>query len=223
LPSRLRFDEDAVAGFVDEVGEELDRDARDADIDPRDGKLTVIDSETGFEVDRETLREEIVATLERPRSDRELEVPGEELEPDRTTDALAESVPLYLIVDRDDFRLRVYEELELDETYAVGVGQAGHETPAGSYEITSKAVDPDWYVPDEPWAGDKAGEVIPADDPENPIVSRWLGIEDGVGIHGTDEPDSIGTRASHGCIRMRVSEVEELYERVPEGTPIYIA
>jgi lipoprotein-anchoring transpeptidase ErfK/SrfK len=76
-------------------------------------------------------------------------------------------------------------------------------------------------VPDEPWAGELRGRVIPPG-PENPIKSRWLGVYDGVGIHGTAEEASIGTRASRGCIRMRIPEVKELYSPIPVGTPIYI-
>ena len=59
------------------------------------------------------------------------------------------------------------------------------DTPAGLYNIANKAVDPAWHVPNSDWAGDLAGKVIPGDDPSNPIKARWLGIYDGVGIHGT--------------------------------------
>jgi lipoprotein-anchoring transpeptidase ErfK/SrfK len=83
------------------------------------------------------------------------------------------------------------------------------------------AENPSWHVPDSDWAGDLAGEVIPPG-PENPIKARWMGIYDGAGIHGTDAVNSIGTNASHGCIRMRIPDVEELYDRVKVGTPVYI-
>ena len=58
--------------------------------------------------------------------------------------------------------------------------------------------------------------------PENPLKSRWLGIYDGAGIHGTDAIASLGTAASHGCIRMAVPDVEELYDKVPVQAPVYI-
>ena len=61
------------------------------------------------------------------------------------------------------------------------------------------------------------------DDPSNPIKARWLGIYDGVGIHGTSDDASIGSNASHGCIRMHVADVEKLYDQVPVGTAVYIA
>jgi lipoprotein-anchoring transpeptidase ErfK/SrfK len=65
--------------------------------------------------------------------------------------------------------------------------------------------------------------VIPGGSPENPLKARWLGIFDGAGIHGTDAINSLGTAASHGCVRMRISDVEELYDEVPLNSPVYIA
>ena len=78
-------------------------------------------------------------------------------------------------------------------------------------------------VPDSDWAGDMAGEIVPGGTPENPLKARWMGIYDGAGIHGTDDEDSLGSSASHGCIRMAVPEVKELYERVEIQTPVFIA
>jgi lipoprotein-anchoring transpeptidase ErfK/SrfK len=101
------------------------------------------------------------------------------------------------------------------------VGQAGLETPAGQYTIDDKQVNPSWHVPDSPWAGDLAGQVIPPG-PEDPIKARWMGFYSGAGIHGTDEVSSLGTAASHGCVRMAIPDVIALYPQVPLGTPIYI-
>ena len=70
--------------------------------------------------------------------------------------------------------------------------------------------------------GSLQGQVIPGGAPNNPLKARWLGIADGVGIHGTSEDWSIGSRASHGCIRMHVADVEDLYPRIPVGTKVLI-
>ena len=59
--------------------------------------------------------------------------------------------------------------------------------------------------------------------PDDPLKARWLGFYDGSGIHGTDDIGSLGTAASHGCIRMSIPDVTELYSLVPMHTPIYIA
>jgi lipoprotein-anchoring transpeptidase ErfK/SrfK len=114
-----------------------------------------------------------------------------------------------------------FKRLKLANTYRIGVGRAGFETPSGLYRVQNKAVNPSWFVPDKPWAGSLAGKVIPPG-PDNPIKARWMGIYDGAGIHGTSDTASIGTAASHGCIRMLIPQVEELYDQVPVRTPIYI-
>ena len=77
-------------------------------------------------------------------------------------------------------------------------------------------------MPNSAWAGSLAGQAIPGGAPNNPLKARWMGIANGVGIHGTAEDWSIGSRASHGCIRMHVSDVIDLYRRVPVGTPVLV-
>ena len=143
--------------------------------------------------------------------------------PQVTTQELAADYPKVLTVDRAAFRLTLYKDLEPAQIYGIAVGQVGLDTPAGLYTIQNKAVDPAWHVPDSEWAGDLAGQVIPGGVPENPIRARWLGVYGGVGIHGTSDEGSIGSNASHGCIRMRVADVVRLYDEVPVGTPVYIA
>jgi lipoprotein-anchoring transpeptidase ErfK/SrfK len=130
--------------------------------------------------------------------------------------------PTVLTVDRRHFRLRLFKRLRLRRKFPIAVGRVGLATPRGLYAITSKQVNPAWHVPNSPWAGALAGQVIPGGAPENPLKARWLGIADGIGIHGTAEDWSIGTRASHGCIRMHVRDVKALYRRVPLGTPVLI-
>jgi lipoprotein-anchoring transpeptidase ErfK/SrfK len=144
--------------------------------------------------------------------------------PKVTTKALAKRYPVVLTIDRATFRLRLWKGLKLKKTYEIAVGMQGLETPAGLYHVQNKAVDPAWHVPNSPWAGKLAGKVIPPG-PDDPIKARWLGIFDGAGIHGIDpsEYGSIGTAGSHGCVRMTIPDVIELYPQVPVGAPVYIA
>jgi lipoprotein-anchoring transpeptidase ErfK/SrfK len=79
--------------------------------------------------------------------------------------------------------------------------------------------DPIWTPPDSVWA--KGEKVIPAG-PDNPLGTRWMGIHDTVGIHGTNNPASIGYSQSHGCIRMRIPDVEELFDMVSIGTTVTV-
>ncbi len=107
-------------------------------------------------------------------------------------------------------------------TYRIAVGKLGLETPAGLYHIQSKQIDPTWYVPSSAWAGDLAGKVVPPG-PKNPLKARWMGFDGAAGIHGTDDVESLGTAASHGCIRMAIPDVKEVYGQVPQRAPVYIA
>ncbi|TMK75144.1 MAG: L,D-transpeptidase, partial [Actinobacteria bacterium] len=152
---------------------------------------------------------------------RKIQAPVQKTKPDVTTGELAQKYPVYLTIDRGAFQLRLWKNLQLVKTYPIAVGMQGLETPAGTYTIDDKQVNPSWHVPNDAWAGSLAGQVIPPG-PEDPIKARWMGFFNGAGIHGTDETSSIGSAASHGCIRMLIPDVIELYDQVPLGTPIYI-
>ena len=84
-------------------------------------------------------------------------------------------------------------------------------------------MDPPGTCPTATGRATSPGTVVPGGAAENPLKARWLGIFDGAGIHGTDQTYSLGTAASHGCIRMAIPDVIELYDQVPVGAPIYIA
>jgi len=126
-----------------------------------------------------------------------------------------------MTIDRGRFTLRVYQHLRLVRSYPIAVGMQGLETLPGLYQIQNKVIDPSWDVPDSPWAGSLAGRVIPPG-PEDPLKARWMGLWNGAGIHGTHEVDPIGHAFSHGCIRMLIPDVIDLYNRVQVGTPVYI-
>ena len=139
-----------------------------------------------------------------------------------TTEKLAARYPTIITVDRDRFRLTLFKDLRKAKTYRIAVGAAGLETPAGTYSINDKQTNPTWHVPDSDWAGKLAGKSIPPG-PDNPIKARWMGFYDGAGIHGTDAINSLGTAASHGCVRMAIKDVVDLYDRVDVGTVIHVS
>ena len=145
------------------------------------------------------------------------------MHPRWTTQSIVHRYPTLILVSRETFTLRLYKNLRLVRKYGIAVGRAGLETPAGFYTINDKQVNPSWHVPNSAWAGKLAGKVIPPGDPGNPIKARWMGIYNGAGIHGTDELASLGSAASHGCIRMAIPDVIEVYNEVPVGAPVYIA
>lgn len=147
--------------------------------------------------------------------------PTRVVRPHTDVKGLADRYPTVITVSRSGFKLYLWKHLKLDRTYPIAVGMAGLETPAGLYSIQDKQVNPSWHVPNSPWAGDLAGKVIPPG-PDDPIKARWMGIAGGAGIHGTSSEGSLGSAASHGCVRMAVSDVIDLYDRVSVGDPVYI-
>jgi lipoprotein-anchoring transpeptidase ErfK/SrfK len=222
LEARVSYSRVAVKRFVRRVKRAVNRPARDADVNFQTASLPAIPSRKGLRLDARALRRAVLGALDSVGGGRN--VPGRVrvVAPDVTTDELADKYPVVVTVDRANFRLRYFRSLRLVKTYKIAVGQVGLETPAGLYHVQTKAVNPAWHVPNSDWAGDLAGKVIPGGVPENPLKSRWLGIYNGAGIHGTDAISSLGTAASHGCIRMAIPDVEELYEKVPVQAPVYI-
>jgi lipoprotein-anchoring transpeptidase ErfK/SrfK len=220
---KLSYDDRAVRSLVRHIARRINREPKDASISPSAGGLQTVQSKEGFALQGNDLRHRIRPTLETPGAPREIVARTRIVQPAVTTDNLSDKYPWYVVINRPQFKLTVYDHLRPKKTYRVAVGQVGLETPAGLYHVQNKAVNPAWHVPNSAWAGDLAGKVIPGDDPTNPIKARWLGIFNGAGIHGTDELSSLGSAASHGCIRMAIPDVIEVYDEVPVGAPVFIA
>jgi lipoprotein-anchoring transpeptidase ErfK/SrfK len=221
VPARVSYDEQAVAALVKRVEKGLNRPARDAEV--VFPSLEKVKEQRGLEVRAARLDRRLARALTDLGAARRVKAPARVIRPKVTQAELADKYATLLIADRASFTLRYYERLKLVREYTVAVGALGFDTPAGMYEIQNKAVNPAWSVPNSDWAGELAGTVVPGGVPENPLKARWLGIYDGAGIHGTDQTYSLGTAASHGCIRMAIPDVIELYDNVPVGAPIYIA
>jgi len=218
---RVRYSKVAAARLVARVRKAVDRPARDATLSfPA---LTQVKEKEGTAVETARLKRDVGKALLTPAGDREIEAPTKVTKPKVTREQLASRYPSVLIVDRGAFKLRHYVNLKLAKTYTVAIGQVGFDTPAGLYHIQNKGVNVAWNVPMKPWAGSLAGTVVPGGAANNPLKARWMGIYNGAGIHGTDQTASLGSAASHGCVRMAIPDVIELYEKVPVQTPIYIA
>jgi lipoprotein-anchoring transpeptidase ErfK/SrfK len=220
VPARVTYDAEAIDGLVKRVSRNLNRPARDAEVDLP--SLEKVKEHDGVAVKAKLLRQRLAQALTVPGVARRVKAPVRITHPKVTQAQLADKYPVLLIADRSSFHLRLYKQLQLVKEYTVAVGALGFDTPAGLYHIQNKQVDPTWHVPDSDWAGDLAGQSIPPG-PDNPLKARWLGIYDGAGIHGTDDVGSLGSAASHGCLRMAIPDVIELYDQVPVGAPIYIA
>lgn len=135
--------------------------------------------------------------------------------------------PFHAVVTKSAFRMDIYSNVKdtagnriYIKSFAVGLGEHG-STPTGAFVVKpkSKLVNPKWVNP-------RTGEKFNADDPKNPIGERWIGLDgtekstellSGYGIHGTVEPESIGSEKSMGCVRLVDRDVELVYELLFEG------
>ena len=146
-----------------------------------------------------------------------------DIEPDGlVAGALLDIMSSEIIVDLGDLTLYFYQGGKLVKTYPVATGQPAYPTPTGTFTIVNKSKDPTWMPPDSPWA-EGAKPVGPGIN--NPLGTRWMGTSaSGVGIHGVppNEEWSIGSYASHGCIRMHNADAIELFELVVVGMPVII-
>ena len=220
LPARVGYSHSAVDDFVSKAANAIDRPATDATVQPSPASLNPVAGKDGVVVNQSRLHSNLVSAIG-SGNQQPIRAPVQRTKPQVTTSQVAAKYPTYITIDRGQFTLRLWKNLKLVKSYPIAVGMAGLETPAGTYTINDKQVNPSWNVPDAAWAGSLAGKVIPPG-PDDPIKARWMGFFAGAGIHGTDETSSIGSYASHGCVRMLIPDVIALYPQVPLGTPIYI-
>jgi len=113
-----------------------------------------------------------------------------------------------IVVSIPDRKLALVEGGRVVKIYPTAVGAPVSPTPSGTFTIVQRIPDPTWYGPG----------VVVGPGKDNPLGPRWIGLSrKSFGIHGTNNPRSIGRRASHGCVRMRNSDVKDLFERVAVG------
>jgi lipoprotein-anchoring transpeptidase ErfK/SrfK len=206
-----------VASFVDSVGSEVDVTPRDASITLVEGKVDLRHSRAGLRLDQ-TASEQMVAAALRSGRATTVKLPTRALRPDRS-DAEAGTT---ITVDLSTNTLRLYQGLKLVKTYPVATARAGFATPRGTWHVMSKLVNPSWHNPDPTGWGAGMPLVIPPG-PGNPLGTRALALDAaGILIHGSYASGSIGSYASHGCIRMQIWDAEDLFPRVPVDAQVLI-
>jgi lipoprotein-anchoring transpeptidase ErfK/SrfK len=124
----------------------------------------------------------------------------------------------HLVVDLSDRTVSVYRKQKLQVSYPVAIGQAGWETPTGTFQIMQMQTNPAWQHP--------ITDQLITSGPDNPLGVRWIGFwSDGynqIGFHGTNQEELIGQAVSHGCVRLRNQDIAALYQQVAEGTPVVV-
>jgi L,D-transpeptidase ErfK/SrfK len=131
-----------------------------------------------------------------------------------SAEVFAEGGTRRLVISIPDRKIALLEDGRVVKVYGIAVGKKSTPSPSGNFHIASRVVKPTWFQP---------GKVV-GPGPANPLGTRWMGLGyKGYGIHGTNRPASIGKAASHGCIRMRNQDVEELFELVQVGDEVELA
>lgn len=130
-----------------------------------------------------------------------------------TAQPVARAAQRRIVISLPDRKLALLEDGRVVKVYPIAVGAPQSPSPTGTFQIVNRLTDPTYYSP---------GLVIPPGK-ANPLGTRWMGFSaKRFGIHGTNEPQSIGRDASHGCIRMRNRDVEELFELIRVGDTVEV-
>lgn len=214
LGFRAVFSRARVAAYVAELAKRMDRPASSSRLLLKNFRPLVTPAQVGLRIQQgqtvALLADELAHGTRAP-----IRVPATQIAPQTT------SIGPVIVIRRASNLLTLYRGDHYVRQFHVATGQAIYPTPLGKFQIVVKWKNPTWYPPtQDAWA--KGLKPVPPG-PNNPLGTRWMGIDSpGVGIHGTDEPASIGYSESHGCVRMLVPDAEWLFDHVAVGTPVFI-
>src|SRR6266542_2373200 len=205
-----------VQAFVQQAYDEVTEPAVDAGIDLVDGELVMQKPKPGEELKAEAATARLLKAIDRQLSS--VQVPVKAVQPKVTAATLGKTI----VVDLSENELYLYDGFKVERQYPVATAAPGYSTPVGSWDVVNKAENPGWYNPaPHGWGAGEPLYIPPG--PGNPLGTRALYLSaPGIRIHGTYASYSIGSYASHGCIRMYISDSEELYPLVPVGTKVII-
>jgi len=209
----LHVDEAKLQATIAKLKKLFDRPALPASYELKpDHKIQLIGGSAGIALDPAATRSLLLRALRGSRSN--LRLPMKQV---LATSASRNAI----VVSLQKFSLDLYKGPDLVKHYPVGVGALRFPTPPGAYFVRSKAMNPTWRNPGSGWSRSMPAYIPPG--PRNPLGTRALRLDRGaLVIHGTPQPWTIGTRSSHGCIRMKRADVEQLFDLVPEQTPVFI-
>jgi hypothetical protein len=208
-------DREALSKRVAGMAVGVDLAAVDATVGIESGSVVMGPSSEGRSLDQTASVEIIAKAL--LSGDTEVDLPVNAVAPEVAEQDLGK----WIVVRRASRTLELWENTAIDRTYRVAIGAEGYATPRGEWRITLKRYLPTWGNPGSEWAADMPETIPPG--PGNPLGTRALNLNaSGIRIHGTANVNSIGTAASHGCVRMVQRDVEELYDLVDVGTPVFV-
>jgi lipoprotein-anchoring transpeptidase ErfK/SrfK len=205
-----------IADLVSSIATKVEQTPRDASVSVIDGQVTFVHSRPGHALGANIGTQRLQAALDEDVA--AVRLPVRTVKP-RVPDA---KIGKTIVVDRTTNELFLYDGFELEKSYHVATAAAGYITPPGDWTIIDKRENPTWTNPaPDTWGADLPAFIPPG--PGNPLGTRALYLDaPGIRIHGTSDVSSIGTHASHGCIRMLMSDVEQIYPLVPIGTRVIV-
>jgi len=204
-----------VQGYLSTAVNSLNRYPADAYVDVTSGKPVIVKAKDGRNVDMTQLQKDVDVALMTPG--RTVNVKA-----GRTLAGMSDSVfGKMIIVNINEHKLSLYNREQVLAEFPVACGSPDWPSPPGAWKIVQKERNPSWSNPGSSWATGMPAYIGPG--PGNPLGTRAMALSaSGVLIHGTPSSWSIGTNVSHGCIRMYMKDVEQLFEMVDAGTPVYI-
>ena len=217
IPLPVTYDPTVVSQFAQRVSKTVSLASQDATIDFVDGKLVIHHARKGRLVHQRAAKATLMSALTGGAASADIRL-------SRTKPKVTDkNIGKVIVIRLSQERLYLYDGLKLEKTYPVATGQPAYPTPTGRFEVITKEFNPTWVNPArDTWGASEPAEIAPG--PGNPLGTRAMALSaPGILIHGTPDDASIGTAASHGCIRMHMADVEALFPLVPVGTPVIIA
>lgn len=211
----VETDEAAVDQFVRNVTAAANHPPRNAYVDVTSGAPVIMKALPGYQVSEDVIRAEVGDAL----NSRSRTVPIVAL---RTPATFGDEIfGKLIVINLAEHKLTLFNREAPVASYSIACGQSAWPTPVGQWQIVGKQMNPTWFNPHSSWSASMPETIGPGY--SNPLGIRAMPLNaSGVLIHGTSNSGSIGTSASHGCIRMRMNEVVQLFDLVEVGTPVYI-
>ena len=211
---RVRYSRAEAKNYVENLAASFNKDPRDASIDYSSGWVDLVREQEGRQLITTKTHRALMGALRGGKPEVDLKV--RVVPPEVTSDAFGQILLLHI----GENRLYLYNDGKITHDWTVATGQPEYPTPTGLYEITEKRYMPTWVNPDPEGWGASMPESIPPG-PGNPLGTRALNWSaSGIRFHGTEATYSLGHNASHGCVRMAMGDVENLYDMIEVGTPI---
>jgi len=215
VPVMLSVNAAATEGWIHEIASSIDTSPTDAAISVENGTLRLARERLGYRLQEANAKTALVKALQ--SGDKSVKLPVTRIQPKVRSTAFKHVI----IVKLAERRLYLYKADKLEKKYSVAIGQNSFPTPRGWYTIVQKRYRPTWVNPGSGWATGMPRTIGPG--PGNPLGTRALNLDaPGIRIHGTSNDGSIGSAASHGCMRMHRWDIEDLYDRVDVGTRVII-